>query len=259
MKAFLVFKTVAAAAVFLSACSAFPISAGEGGDITASSWRLVRLHGNTPVEGTSITAQFTSQNTVAGSAGCNRYSGRYQADEPEISIIPPFQMTMMACPEPVMQQEQDFMKTLQSSQRFTATESSLVLFDLDGNPAAEFDAVSQDLAGTEWRVTNYNNGREAVVSVIDGPELTAVFDETNTLAGSAGCNNYTAQYTAEDGSITIGPAASTRKFCAEPEGIMEQEQEFLAALESAAVYHIDGDNLEFRTAEDAMAVLFTRR
>jgi heat shock protein HslJ len=259
MKVFLVVKIVVSAAVFFSACSAFPSSTGEGGDVTASPWRLVRLHGDAPVEGTSITAQFTSENTVAGSAGCNRYSGRYQVDGPEISIIPPFQMTMMACPEPVMQQEQDFMSILESSQRFTATESSLVLFDLDGNPAAEFEAVSQDLAGTEWTVVNYNNGREAVVGVMVGPELTAAFDENDTLSGSAGCNNYTAQYTAEDGSITIGPAASTRKFCAEPEGIMEQEQEYLAALESAAVYRMDGDNLEFRTADDAMAVLFTRR
>ena len=35
---------------------------------------------------------------------------------------------------------------------------------------------------------------------------------------------------------------------------MEQEQEFLAALESVAVFVIDGERLERRTAEGALAV-----
>ncbi len=43
--------------------------------------------------------------------------------------------------------------------------------------------------------------------------------------------------------------------CAEPEGIMEQEQEFLAALATAATYRIQGNMLEMRTADDALAMM----
>jgi heat shock protein HslJ len=45
--------------------------------------------------------------------------------------------------------------------------------------------------------------------------------------------------------------------CAEPEGIMEQETEFLAALESVAVYAIDGDSLDMHREDGARALTAT--
>ena len=44
-------------------------------------------------------------------------------------------------------------------------------------------------------------------------------------------------------------------FCEEPEGVMEQEAAYLAALQSAATFSIEGDQLWLRTAEDAIAVI----
>ena len=76
------------------------------------------------------------------------------------------------------------------------------------------------------------------------------------MTGSAGCNDYFAAYKTEGDNISIGPIGSTRKICAEPEGIMEQEQQYLAALETAATYSLRGDTLDLRTAEGARAVAF---
>ena len=53
------------------------------------------------------------------------------------------------------------------------------------------------------------------------------------LSGSASCNNYMATYTVDGDGITIGPAASTRMMCADPEGVMEQEMAYLASLTTA--------------------------
>ena len=57
-------------------------------------------------------------------------------------------------------------------------------------------------------------------------------------------------------NIQIGPAATTRMACSEPEGVMEQEAQYLAALETAATYRIDGPNMEMRTAEGSIAATF---
>ena len=46
--------------------------------------------------------------------------------------------------------------------------------------------------------------------------------------------------------------------CAEPEGVMDQESRLVAALETAATYHVEGPSLEMRTADDAIAVRFSR-
>ena len=51
---------------------------------------------------------------------------------------------------------------------------------------------------------------------------------------------------------SIGPAASTRMFCGEPEGTMDQEGLYLAALEMAEVFRIQGDRLQLRTAEGSL-------
>jgi heat shock protein HslJ len=110
---------------------------------------------------------------------------------------------------------------------------------------------SAPLVGPTWQLTAYNNGKEAVVSVLSGTEITAQFGEDGNLAGSAGCNNYNASYQVEGGAIQFGPAMSTRMYCAEPEGIMEQEAAYLAALEMAATYKIEGDRLLLHSAEGA--------
>jgi heat shock protein HslJ len=61
---------------------------------------------------------------------------------------------------------------------------------------------------------------------------------------------------AAEGDISIGPAASTRMMCGEPEGIMEQEAQYLATLEMAQVYSIQGDRLELRTTDGALVASF---
>ncbi|MCJ7661058.1 MAG: META domain-containing protein, partial [Anaerolineales bacterium] len=86
----------------------------------------------------------------------------------------------------------------------------------------------------------------------------ADFGEDGQLTGNASCNNYFASYETEDDNITIGPAGSTRMACPEPEGIMEQEQQYLAALETAATYKITGLAMEMRTSEGSLVATFKR-
>ena len=119
-----------------------------------------------------------------------------------------------------------------------------------------FNAQSSDLGGTSWIVTGYNNGKQAVVSVMAGTELTANFGADGQLSGSAGCNNYTASYQTDGSKISIGPAATTQKAC--EQAVMDQETQYLAALATAATYRIDGSKLELRTADGALAVTFQK-
>ena len=46
--------------------------------------------------------------------------------------------------------------------------------------------------------------------------------------------------------------------CEGPAGIIEQEQAFLAALATTATYHVQGNMLELRTADDALAMMMQR-
>lgn len=241
--------------VALVACE----SGGDaGGDnLPGSSWNLTALNGSAPVTGTFITLNFDENLAVFGSDGCNNYRTTATVDSENIEFAQPGAATLMACDEPIMAQATAFQEALAAAETFSATGEELILMDGDGNEIATFSAASQELSGTSWIVTSYNNGREAVVTVLNGTEITASFAEDGQVGGSAGCNNYFASYEAEAdaGTITIGQAGSTMMACAEPEGIMEQEQEFLVALTTAATYRVQGNTLEMRTADDALAAM----
>ena len=225
-------------------------------DLAGTSWVMTSVGGQPPVEGTTVSLNFTSATDVSGDSGCNGFGGTYETDGFHIQFGPLIG-TLMAClDEGVMEQETAFRTALEEAAFYdVSTAGNLRLYDADSTMLVEFAPVSSSLDGTAWDVVNYNNGREAVVSVMADTALTAVF-EGDQISGSAGCNSYFGGFVAEDGEISIGPLASTRRACA-GEGVMEQEAEFLAALESAATYTISGSRLEMRTADDALAVVMT--
>jgi heat shock protein HslJ len=83
--------------------------------------------------------------------------------------------------------------------------------------------------------------------------VTLEFGAEGRASGTAGCNRYTAGYTADKTALTFTPAAATRMMCAAP-GVMEQEQAFLQALTRVATMHMEGDRLELRAADGALMV-----
>ena len=105
-----------------------------------------------------------------------------------------------------------------------------------------------ELAGTQWQVRSYYDPAVAsgMASPVGGAELTAEFAAGEAagegmVSGSAGCNNYTADYTVDGDSLSIGPAAATRMFC---EGLMDQEAAFLAAMQSSSSFKLETDQLQ---------------
>jgi heat shock protein HslJ len=90
------------------------------------------------------------------------------------------------------------------------------------------------LEGTTWLLDK----------TIPGSEITALF-ANGQVSGSAGCNTYQGTYrstrAAGRNTIEIGPLATTRMMCDEP--LMDQESLYLAALEAATSYRIEGFTL----------------
>lgn len=117
-------------------------------------------------------------------------------------------------------------------------------------------ASALTLEGTSWQVTAVDNGYHAIQSLIPDTTITALFKD-GKITGSAGCNNYWADYKVSGQEITIGMAASTRMFCSNPPGIMEQEKVFLEALREVKCYRLSGSRLELLDVNGAMMVTMT--
>jgi heat shock protein HslJ len=137
--------------------------------------------------------------------------------------------------------------------------SALLFLIAACTPAASQAGSNTDLAGTSWVVTAYDNGSQTVTDVLEGTTLTANFGEDGTLTGNSGCNEYSGPSKITANQIGIGPLTSTRKACSDPAGVMEQESQYLAALENAQVFVVDGNTLELRLVDGAVAVKFAKK
>jgi heat shock protein HslJ len=201
------------------------------------------------IAGTTITAKFAPDGNITGNAGCNHYGGRYSLNGANFSVSSLFS-TLMYCekPEGVMEQEGKYLGHLGNVSSYRVEGDRLILSDKTGTDLLFFVQAQKlpqaPLTGTLWTLESYSLEGDAVSSVIAGTTVTAEFAPDGNVTGSAGCNRYFAAYEVSGKTMTIGPAGSTKMYCGEPEGIMEQEARYLSLLESAAGHRIDGDRLD---------------
>jgi heat shock protein HslJ len=115
------------------------------------------------------------------------------------------------------------------------------------------------LQGTTWFLESYYDGVAAMIGMIPGTSITAVFGEDGQLSGSSSCNTYSANYTTDGSSISIGPPTGTQSLCTEPPDVMEQEASYLSVLPNATSYEISSSYLTIQDANGRVVLQYTAR
>ncbi|MFO0826546.1 MAG: META domain-containing protein [Phycisphaerales bacterium] len=234
---------------------AIDTASGAAFSLDGTSWVLARLAGRGAVVGQAPTAEFAS-GQVRGSDGCNRFTAPFTAKGSTFTVGSGAAMTQMACEPAVMDQAQAFMSALQNARGYRVVDGRLELLSASGEVLATMTAQSTSIVGT-WDVVGYNNGREAFVGVLDHVPLDMTFAADNTVSGSAGCNHFNATFEMKGSALHFGPAGATRMACP-GEGVMEQEQAFLKAMQTVATIRMEGDTADLRRADGAMALMLRR-
>ena len=236
------------------------VGGGEGGGgaaaLQASTWRLQSLPGKEGKDLAAARPPLTMRfeaGRVSGFSGCNRLVGSYSVENDTVTLSQ-LAGTMMACPEPAMALEGAFRAALGGPLRFSIEGDRLTLKPASGEPLV-FVAEVQALDGS-WQVSGFNNGRDAVVGLKGDAPITLTF-KAGALSGDAGCNTFRGAYVVDGKGVKTGPLAATRKACAED--VMKQEREFLAALESAVTWAVEGDTLDMHRADGQRALMASRK
>ena len=109
------------------------------------------------------------------------------------------------------------------------------------------------LEDTKWVLQSYGEPGN-LKDVLTDTEITAEFvSSEGTVKGSAGCNSYFGSYEIDGSKLSIpGPIGATEMYCAAPEGVMEQEQDYLAVLQLAESYEIDDDELRIHCGSQVL-------
>ena len=117
----------------------------------------------------------------------------------------------------------------------------LLVFTFIGLAACS--APNSMLDDTEWFLRSYGEQNDLQV-IIEDTEITATFNSVKgEVSGSAGCNTYFAGYEVRGSRLSISGMAFTEMACISPEGVMEQEQEFLTILAAAQSFQVDDTTL----------------
>jgi len=99
---------------------------GSGHDLWGTSWRLEDLAGTEALDDVEATLSFPEAGQVQGNGSCNRFTGTVTISGDSISFGP-LAVTKMACPEPVMAQEDLFLKALNEATVFDRRDPFLFL------------------------------------------------------------------------------------------------------------------------------------
>ena len=135
-----------------------------------------------------------------------------------------------------------------------ACSAALVLAGAACGDDDDDEATASELGGTTW----FLQPDSLDVDFPDGMEdVTMAFTTDGSVAGHAGCNNYTGGYaTTDDGNLTLSQLATTRMMCEDP--VMAVEVAYLAALDRVDSFEIDGDELVLRDVDENDLLSYTR-
>ncbi len=124
MKKIFLIAGLCAGLLVLSGCGGIAAQQGGQQDLTGTMWSLSTFMGKELVPGSGITAEFTTDDKISGSSGCNLYAGAYQVDGNNILISSPLASTMMACSQEIMDQETAYLKALGDVRNFVSLAGS---------------------------------------------------------------------------------------------------------------------------------------
>jgi heat shock protein HslJ len=108
-----------------------------------------------------------------------------------------------------------------------------------------------DLLGTEWLLEDLGGS-----GVIDNAQATLSFPERGKVAGSGSCNRFFGSVEIIGDLVSFGPIGATRMQCAE--AVSDQEQRYLAALQTADRMSVDGLHLFVHSKSLAKPLRFTK-
>lgn len=91
-------------------------------------WIAERIQGHKLKGKVQSTLEIAQDGRISGTGGCNRYMGSMVIEGEKITVKP-VGGTMMACPPPMMQQDDKFHKALSAVTRWKINNDRLVLID----------------------------------------------------------------------------------------------------------------------------------
>ncbi len=118
-------------------------------------------------------------------------------------------------------------------------------------------AGPEALIGT-WQLASFLGANGQTVQAVAGSIPLVTFTRDGAVAGTVGCNHFSANYTASGTQLAIGPTVSTLMYCSAPSGVMDQEQRVFELFPLTAGYAVTGTTLNLLDRTGKTIMTFNR-
>lgn len=124
--------------ILITACS----SGGESDHFNDNNFVMTSLNGQPALADVEVTANFDGNGGLTGFAGCNEYTGNYGLNEDQIQINV-IRTTENICNDDIMNQENEFIRSMGLGESFTPDSDDMTLSDADRVHIITFKRVTE--------------------------------------------------------------------------------------------------------------------
>ena len=113
----------------------------------------------------------------------------------------------------------------------------------------------QQIEDINWKLESY--GQQANPQrILEGSEVAANFRSSDhQVVGFGGCNGYGGGYELNGARLTVSALISTKIYCTEPEGVTEQETQYLDLLQNAESFQVQGGKLYINSGNQVLVFI----
>ncbi|MFD1160951.1 META domain-containing protein [Hwangdonia seohaensis] len=238
-----------------------PTNSVKSVSIENTKWIIESIEGtninNTEADGEEIYFILNSETKrVNGYAGCNTFMGTYTIEKGNRISFSQLASTRKMCPDSKINESQ-ILSIFDMADSFIISGNKLALNKAKRAPLAEFkkaESTNQPIVEKYWKLKTLK-GKD--VEMAENQELDIFFKlktEDNRVAGFAGCNSLSGEYTLEKGNrIRFKNMATTLKACPD---FAVNEAEFLKIFELADNFTINDDVLSLHVGKRAPLAVF---
>lgn len=233
---------------------------GVASRFVGTEWRLTRLHGREPLDGTSISLEIdrdAGRIEVGGTATCNFYGLRNPTMRNGVLKSRWVETTLIGCTREKERQEQDYVAALEDAATYRVRGDTLEIQDPKGKTTLAYEQESlatsnpADLVGTRWLLRSVN-GRP----LPDSFPVSVSFGPNNEIGGYDGCRHFTGHYYANENDLSVpGFGYESEEACLKPEAHLGSEHApVLEGIPLEGNYTLTEERLEIRGDSGSVSV-----
>jgi heat shock protein HslJ len=220
-------------------------------DLNGTMFLSTDVQGQTLVEGTRITMQFTD-GSLGAVAGCNTIAGGYSIEGDALVMAQPA-TTMMACDDETTKQDAWLVELLtsrptisQKGDTLTLTSAAVTLTMRDRIAVATASAVD----GTAWPIESL----ETAAGVTPAPAGAYLSFDGERMYIATGCNRGSGSVTVgTENTVEVGPILLTKMACEAP--LADWETALIGFLEGKLTYSLSDTGLSLTAGTDKLSLL----